>query len=218
MVTLSLPIHTSPLEAIWNFHLHFNPNLDLLIGSDPLGLNTGIFMTNCKSQTALDFLDEWHLGAPVISYYGENLYEQLFVNYVLISGPEWKHRVPSLPIFKERPMEPWNNYTSSKAREFPETWSTEALQQRLQLTKSQCAFSAYHSVKGKDLRRGFRAWKSGDATMHTAGHRHRGKMELLTEYLHRFNSSMNEQQNATENAIENALAYLQGFNNSTLFS
>jgi hypothetical protein len=198
---------TYPIRALWNFHLHFNPAMDILLGIDTNGINTGVFLVNCNSRTALEFLEEWHIGAPIIAKYGPGLMEQTFIQYVLEHGSYWVSYIPRTKVFKKNPIAKWDNY-STKAREDPETWSTKALRTRLPLIMSQCAMSAYPVLDSRSASKGARIWQPGDVSLHMAGMKTKQKMFRIEEYLINVTSAPIRPTAIATTAQDLALAYL----------
>lgn len=56
-----------PAHALWSYHLSFNPFLDILFQFDLNGINSGCMLVNCRSETAITFLEKWDKGAVHIS-------------------------------------------------------------------------------------------------------------------------------------------------------
>lgn len=171
-----------PVEALWHFYAHFNPTMDILFGVDINSINSGIFLVNCRSPTAIEFLEEWHDRAPELSIYNPLSYEQTFLQYVLEVSSYWLNFVPKTKPYRNHPIPRWDNY-SQKAIQFPEIWSTKSLRQRLQQSATQCVFSGYPIIDNRARKKGFRTFQPGDVMVHMAGMKTRHKLGYTLEYL-----------------------------------
>jgi hypothetical protein len=155
--------------------------MDIMFGVDPNGINTGAFLVNCKSPTALEFLDMWHTHAPTLAVYAPTLMEQTFVQYVLNQGKLWMD-IRRQYAFRTNPVPKWDDY-ESKAREDPSVWSTEALRAgRLKPAFSQCSMTTFPQLRRLDARR---IWKPGDVSIHFAGLGPKDKRRKMQEYFDR---------------------------------
>lgn len=199
-----------PVHALWSYHLSFNPSLDILFQFDLNGINSGCMLVNCRSVTAMTFLEEWDKGAERISALNPYLHEQVFVYYALRQGwwwiaevenkKKWLNDATLRETFGESIR--WNNEqllvnTSSHV------WSSAALRQRLIGADSTCALGSF----SRTFRRRGNKWREGDVAIHFAGVRGEQKSEQMQEFMQEHHMSTDE--SSLWSGLEAAAAYLE---------
>jgi len=172
-----------PIQALWFYHSSFDPSLDMLFAYDHAGINSGNFVVNCRSPTAMEFLEEWDRGAEHISRYYPPLYEQTFLYYALRQGNFWLRRVEHFggfgALFIREPIV-WDDQPLAKSN--ASMWSTQAVRSRLKHIHEMCSLNTLYS-EGLSGRAKIPRWKEGDVAVHFAGIRGEEKFSAINDVL-----------------------------------
>jgi len=137
------------VEFLWAYHANRNimdhldhdhrdvsNRLDMLFATDRPGLNSGIFIVNCTSKTAMKTLELWKSVAVALVANGTKVvmpswYEQNAI-HLMMRTKIWVSSNPTLR---------WNDIVNDYTNEI-ETYSTESLRKRIRMT-TQCALNTY---------------------------------------------------------------------------
>jgi hypothetical protein len=126
------------VEMVWYYYQSRYPQLDALFSVDFDGLNSGVFIVNCSSDTAIRLLDYWHYYTNVTNNWhniNQGLYEQNGLHW-LLQEPIWKVRYPDMVRIDEL------DFPNVSSEEI-ELFSVKQLQQRIVRVEAACQMSVY---------------------------------------------------------------------------
>lgn len=160
------------VEFLWHHYKQRYPDMEFLFAADNNDLNTGVFMVNCTSPTAMRFLDYWNLYAtrtPNWKSVPPELHEQNAIHWLLQTNP-WRSQHPRY------------RRTTKLVRKISEEelqlFSVNELRKRIITIDGICELSTFPielicdaTYNERYFTRGPRWWEEGQFSVHTAGTR-----------------------------------------------
>lgn len=169
------------VEFLWTYHNELarakdrSIYIDMLFNGDRNELNSGVFIVNCTSKTAIKTLEIWKAVALTLAQshtavVHQSWYEQNAL-HLMMRTRKWKNH----GTLK------WNNIVSNYTDDVY-TYSTESLRQRIRIT-TQCALNTYvWEIFGhRDNSERF-VYKPGHFILHLAGAPAKKKHTLMEKY------------------------------------
>ena len=169
------------VEFLWAYHNQLarandrTISIDMLFNGDRNELNSGIFIVNCTSKTAIKTLEIWKEVALTLAQNNTAIvhhswYEQNALHLMMRTRKWTNHGTLQ-----------WNNVVSNYTDDV-HTYSTESLRQRIRIT-TQCALNTYvWEIFGhRDDSERF-VYKPGHFILHLAGVPAKKKHSLMEKY------------------------------------
>jgi hypothetical protein len=159
------------IELVWYYYLERYPRLDALFSVNNDGLNSGVFIVNCRSETAIRFLNYWYFYADIVTNWHNverGVYEQPAVQW-LLQVPIWKRRHPRI---KRKGKLAYPNVSQAEIRLFSE----DRLGQRVVEVDAACHLAVYAirhmclaTIRAPTGNVGPLWWEDGHWMVHMAG-------------------------------------------------
>lgn len=163
------------IEFLWVYYQQYYSysELDALFATDWLGLNSGSFVVNCTSPTALRLLEYWDIYAPRANRWKKVWNAMLEQNGIqwLIQDENWRRTYPR----HKRD----NKLLRSSSEEEKRLFSVAELQRRVAVVNQTCQMATFPVDFWCDARqrrdfyehKGPVWWEAGHMAVHTAGTR-----------------------------------------------
>jgi hypothetical protein len=182
------------IEMLWYFYQSKYPQLDMLFSSDHNGLNSGVFVVNCSSETAMKTLEYWDMYAPEVNAWkgiNKGRYEQNAIHW-LIQSHWWKRKHPlhkrKFELMADVPLHAKKQFGATLLRRTRVIVVNDVCELSSFPAEFQCNStnsSLYTSVQG------YKWWEEGQFILHTAGARNPFKrlpyLKNILQKLHKFN-------------------------------
>jgi len=171
----------SRVEFLWEYHTELARKdygtgfIDMLFNGDRNELNSGVFIVNCTSKTAIKTLEIWKdvslfLARNTTKVVHQDWYEQNALHLMMRTRTWTNHGTLR-----------WNDILSNYTDD-PVTYSTKSLRQRIRMT-TQCALNTYVWERFGERNHSERfVYKPGHYILHMAGVPARQKHALLAIY------------------------------------
>jgi hypothetical protein len=165
------------IDILWQYYQYNNNKnnntLDMLFATDFRGLNSGAFVVNCRSDTAMRLLDYWDLYATRVNAWKRVWNAMLEQNAIqwLLQTPEWKSMYP-----RHKRTDKLMKSSSPHERFL---FSVPQLNQRVSVCRTSCEMAVFDVTFWCDAKlkpwfyetHGTMWWEDGHFMVHTAGTR-----------------------------------------------
>jgi hypothetical protein len=169
------------VEFLWAYHTELArvkdhiSSIDMLFNGDRSDINSGIFIVNCTSKTAMRTLKIWKEVALMLARNKTALVEHSWFEQNAI------HLMTRTQKWLDHGSLRWNDIVSQYTDKV-DTYSTEALRKRIRVT-TQCALNTYvWEVFGKRNHSECFVYKPGHFILHMAGVPAKKKRALMDTY------------------------------------
>lgn len=178
--------HYIPVELIWYYYQEQSNNtLDMLFSCDNFDINSGVFIVNCSSPTAVKTLEYWEIYSKRTNGWKNvpsGMYEQNAIHW-LLQTPFWRK---SHPRHKRT-----DKLIRGVTPEELHTYSVDELRKRVRSIDDICELTVFpidyicNAITDDSyLTKGPRWWEEGHFAVHTAGIRYPlQRLPFLTHLL-----------------------------------